>query len=95
MDWITDQIAIGNFGDAVTLPSDVDALLCMKSDCCDEGKEDVEVLCVPLVDGPGNDLRDVRGRHLGSSPTSWLRVGESWSTATRGGRAGSPWSPAS
>ncbi|CRI67816.1 putative Dual specificity protein phosphatase [Thiocapsa sp. KS1] len=60
MDWITDQIAIGNYRDAVSLPADIEALLCLKADCCDEGREDVEVLCIPLVDGPGNDLRDVR-----------------------------------
>nr|WP_276569037.1 dual specificity protein phosphatase [Thiocapsa imhoffii] len=32
----------------------------MKECCCDEGREDVEVLCVPLIDGPGNDPRGVR-----------------------------------
>jgi len=60
MDWITDQIAIGNYLDAAAPPAGVDALLCLKADCCDEGREDVEVLCIPLVDGPGNDPRDVR-----------------------------------
>jgi protein-tyrosine phosphatase len=60
MDWITDQVAIGNYLDAATLPPGVDAVLCLKEDCCDEGREDVEVLCVPLIDGPGNDPRGVR-----------------------------------
>lgn len=59
MDWITEQIAIGNFRDALALPAGIDAVLCLKEDCCDEGQEDVEVFCVPLVDGPGNDPRGV------------------------------------
>lgn len=59
MDWITDQVAIGNYRDAAALPAGIDAVLSLKEDCCDECREDVEVLCVPLVDGPGNDLRGV------------------------------------
>lgn len=31
------------------------AVLCLKPNCCDERREDVEVFCVPLVDGAGND----------------------------------------
>ena len=61
MDWITDQIAIGNYIDAAgPLPDAVDAVLCLKQDCCDEDRTDVDVLCVPLIDGSGNDPRCIR-----------------------------------
>lgn len=59
MDWITEQIAVGNFLDAAVLSGEIDAVLCLKENCCDEGRLDVAVLCVPLVDGPGNDPRHV------------------------------------
>jgi protein-tyrosine phosphatase len=59
MDWITEQIAVGNFLDAADLPAEIDAVLCLKANCCDEGRLDVAVLSVPLVDGPGNDPRQV------------------------------------
>jgi protein-tyrosine phosphatase len=55
MDWITPQVAIGNYLDANALPADIDALLCLREDCCDEARTDVDVLCIPLVDGAGND----------------------------------------
>lgn len=58
MDWITEQIAIGNFVDAKSLRAgDVDAVLCLIDNCCsiDETKFDVEV--IPLVDASGNDRR--------------------------------------
>ena len=58
MDWITDQLAIGNFLDAQSLPDGVDAVLCLKEDCCD-GRTDVDTLCLPLLDGPGNNPRDI------------------------------------
>jgi hypothetical protein len=61
MDWITEQIAVGNFLDAADLPAEIDAVLCLKANCCDEGRLDVAVLSVPLVDGPGNDPRPSRG----------------------------------
>jgi len=35
MDWITENIAIGNFIDAENATKDeVDAILCLKPDCC-------------------------------------------------------------
>ncbi|WLQ16624.1 dual specificity protein phosphatase [Hahella aquimaris] len=37
--------------------SDVDAVLCLKEECCDEDNTDVDVLCLPLIDGRGNDKR--------------------------------------
>ena len=58
MDWITDQLAIGNFVDAESLPDGIDAVLCLREDCCD-GRTDVDALSLPLLDGPGNDPRDI------------------------------------
>jgi len=58
MDWITDHLAIGNFVDAQSLPAGVNAVLCLREDCCD-GRTDVDALCLPLLDGPGNDPRDI------------------------------------
>jgi protein-tyrosine phosphatase len=55
MDWITANIAIGNFVDAKNVTSsDVDAALCLKEECCVESDPRYCVMCVPLVDGPGN-----------------------------------------
>ncbi len=59
MNWITDYIAIGNYTDARERISDVDAILCLKSQCGDENRADVDVLCIPLNDGPGNREEDV------------------------------------
>ena len=58
MDWITDHIAIGHFLDAQSLPAGIDAVLCLREDCCD-GRTDVDALCLPLLDGSGNDQRDI------------------------------------
>lgn len=58
MDWITEQIAIGNFSDARALPAGIDAVLCLIDNCCDE-RVDVDAVSVPLVDGPGNDKESV------------------------------------
>ena len=56
MDWITANIAIGNFIDARNVrPSDVDAVLCLKEECCAESDARYCIMCVPLIDGPGND----------------------------------------
>ena len=56
MDWITKNIAIGNFVDARKLRlSDADAVLCLIENCCDETNDRHCVMCVPLVDGAGND----------------------------------------
>lgn len=57
MDWITDSIAIGDFTDVESAPAEVDAILCLKQDCCDEENTNVDVFCLPMVDGAGNDLR--------------------------------------
>lgn len=53
MDWITDQIAIGDCHDAATHAGEVDAVLCLLPDCC-ETRSDVDGCCIPLHDGPGN-----------------------------------------
>lgn len=58
MDWITDQIAIGNFLDAQSLPEEISAVLCLLEDCCHD-RTDVDALCLPLIDGPGNDPTDI------------------------------------
>ncbi len=56
MDWITGKIAIGNYKDAKLVTNDtVDAILCLKPDCCDDGNEDIDTLYLPLIDGSGND----------------------------------------
>jgi protein-tyrosine phosphatase len=59
MDWITDQIAIGNFLDAQNPPAGIDAILCLKPQCCDEARTDVSALCIALKDGAGNRREDV------------------------------------
>jgi atypical dual specificity phosphatase len=53
MDWITDQIAIGDALDAVDHASQFDSILCLLSDCCGD-RNDIDGYCVPLYDGPGN-----------------------------------------
>lgn len=58
MDWITDNIAIGNFIDARDEYAAVDAILCLKEGCC-AGREDVDAFCVPLIDGPGNTRESI------------------------------------
>ena len=56
MDWITENIAIGNFVDALSVSTtDVDAILCLKDDCCAEDDASFYVSHTPLVDGAGND----------------------------------------
>ena len=60
MDWITDQISIGNVFDAQSLPREIETVLCLLAGCCTD-RTDVDALCVPLQDGPGNrpgDLED-------------------------------------
>ncbi len=59
MDWVTDRVAIGNFKDASAHATDVDSISCLKPDCCDDTREDVEILCRPLNDGPGNHPQDI------------------------------------
>ncbi len=56
MDWITEHIAIGNFHDArdPELGQHVDAVLCLKDECCDEEGDHPMVLNIPLEDGHGN-----------------------------------------
>lgn len=60
MDWITEHVAIGNFRDAEAVTAEqVDAILCLRPDCSCEERDDVDVLQVPLIDGPGNSRADV------------------------------------
>ena len=54
MDWITDYIAIGNFVDAERPDPTIGHILCLKPDCC-KGRTDVDVTCIPIVDGAGNN----------------------------------------
>ncbi len=59
MDWITPQIAIGNYLDAQNAKEEeVDAILCLKPNCCDETNDTFDIACVPLVDGAGNSYQD-------------------------------------
>ena len=57
MDWITPQIAIGNFEDAKAVGTSpdcaVDSILCLREDCC-EDRDDVDAYAVPLKDAAGN-----------------------------------------
>ncbi len=53
MDWISENIAIGNFVDAQNAAGCVDNILCLKPDCC-AGCTDVNTTCIPLYDGKGN-----------------------------------------
>jgi dual specificity MAP kinase phosphatase len=59
MDWITPQIAIGNFLDAQQVSDEVDSILCLEEECCDEGRTDIDVLAIPLIDGKGNVRRQI------------------------------------
>lgn len=61
MDWITQNIAIGNFFDAqgAIERQEVDAVLCLRPDCCDEDSEQCNILCIPLTDGGGNTQKSV------------------------------------
>jgi protein-tyrosine phosphatase len=58
MDWITAEIALGGFIDARNATAnEVDAILCLIPNCCDANDPEIDVLCLPLIDGPGNDHR--------------------------------------
>lgn len=54
MDWITDNIAIGNYVDAQNPDLCVDFILCLKPGCCLD-RSDIETVCIPLIDGAGNN----------------------------------------
>jgi atypical dual specificity phosphatase len=58
MDWITEQIAIGDALDAVDHASEFDSILCLLPDCCGD-RIDIDGYCVPLHDGPGNSREHV------------------------------------
>ena len=61
MDWITDNIAIGNFVDAKEVKkTEVDAILCLIEDCCSEDNDDFDIVVIPLVDAAGNDKRNFK-----------------------------------
>ncbi|MFC2993218.1 dual specificity protein phosphatase family protein [Halomonas tibetensis] len=58
MDWINPNIAVGNFHDARNATKEeLDAVLCLATDCCSEDNDELNILCVPLVDGAGNEQR--------------------------------------
>lgn len=59
MDWITDQIAIGNFVNAREIPPEIDAVLCLAGECVRNCGDVVDVLTVPLHDGAGNSPRAI------------------------------------
>ncbi len=59
MDWISDEIAIGNYLDAKGHGPDFDAIVCLKPDCCDENRTEEDILCLPLIDGSGNRSGDI------------------------------------
>jgi hypothetical protein len=55
LDWITENIAIGNIIDAQNLKSgEFDAVLCLIENCCSEDIEDYDVMNIPLKDSSGN-----------------------------------------
>ena len=60
MDWITKQIAIGNYLDAQNIPSEVNAVLCLKRGCFCLRRTDVDAEYIPLNDGPGNKSQDLK-----------------------------------
>jgi protein-tyrosine phosphatase len=58
MDWITDNIAVGNFLDARNASKkELDAVLCLAPNCCTEDNDELDVLCITLLDGAGNNQR--------------------------------------
>ncbi len=58
MDWITENIEIGNFLDVEQASSEeLNAILCVKTDCCSEDNTEFDIMCMPLIDGVGNDKR--------------------------------------
>lgn len=59
MDWITDNIAIGDFKDAEAHFDDFDAILCLTQDKCCKDREDVDTFCVPFIDGVGNSQASI------------------------------------
>ena len=85
MDWITDNIAIGNYLDAMKSASEVDTILCLKPGCCDEDRTDVEIFCIPLKDGAGNRKKDIENAVELSQGLLNPEI-LSWSTAMRAGR---------
>ena len=60
MDWITKHIAIGNFLDARKSKTQVDAMLCLLDSCCNPADRHVDVECIPMVDGAGNEDHKIR-----------------------------------
>lgn len=36
----------------------MNAILCLKPDCCNEDSVDFDILCIPLIDGSGNSEKD-------------------------------------
>ena len=61
MDWITENIAIGNYLDAAKAhDKGISSILCLRENCCSEDNELVDVLAIPLLDGPGNQLRNIK-----------------------------------
>ena len=60
MDWITPQLAIGNYLDAENIINEVDAILCLKPECCDENNTEIDILALPFIDGAGNDKRLIK-----------------------------------
>jgi len=59
MDWITDQIAIGNLNDAIAPDPAIEFILCLKPGCCSD-RSDIDAICIPLVDGAGNNQTLIR-----------------------------------
>jgi len=75
MDWITNNIAIGNLVDAKQPDLDVDFILCLKPDCCTD-RSDIETVCVPLIDGAGNNSTLLRKAldELGQAVADGMKV---------------------
>lgn len=75
MNWITDQIAIGDANESKTCHAEVDVLLCLTRDCC-ENRTDCTGICISLHDGPGNSKEQVMAAvdYLGRCVDNGLKV---------------------
>lgn len=61
MDWITENIAIGNIIDIKNISSRVfDSVLCLIENCCSEEEEEYDVMNIPLKDSSGNSSVSIK-----------------------------------
>jgi atypical dual specificity phosphatase len=64
VDWITDKIAIGNIEDAMDISAlreaGISGILCLNGFPNRPDQQGVTWVGAPIIDGPGNDLRDIQ-----------------------------------